>query len=206
MEKISNLGMFKSKINLICWDLDGTLFDTESVWFKMHDLVIEQYGSNLNEKEISQAQEKIAGKMYRTIGYRANADKAILYFKEKGIYQALVNQCPQTNKAMMENENVSSTFALNKFDSIISEDDFSKEQKIEKKDLFLKALEKAQVSDVSKAIAIEDLPNDLKIAKEIGMTTIWARNEDYPFSEEELNDIKKYADFYVDDFTELINN
>lgn len=202
MEKVSSLDISQMGIKLICWDLDGTLFDTESAWYKMHDLVVEKYGLNLSKEEMNTAQEKIAADMYRTIGYRANADKALLYFKNQGIHQSLVNPCPLTNKTMMGNQSVISQFGFDQFDSIVSEDNFS--EKIGKKEMYLKAMEIAKIIDSKEAIAIEDLPDGLESAKNAGMITIWARNKEYPFTKEELSEIEKLADYYVDDFSELI--
>lgn len=202
MEKLPKLYVLNTGIKLIGWDLDGTLFDTESVWYRMHDLVIQKYGHNLGEEEINKAQEDIAEQMYRTVSYRANADMALKYFKELGIHQSLVNYCALTNKTMMQNPNVLSQFGFDKFDSIISSENFSVE--VGKKEMYLAAMEMAKISDPVKAVGIEDLPDGLEGAKKAGMITIWARNPDYPFSKEELSDIKGLADFYVDDFSELV--
>ena len=62
MKKITSLD---SNIKLICWDLDGTLFDTELMWFNMDQHV----------KEQNKTSEEIAAIAYKTWGYRANADK-----------------------------------------------------------------------------------------------------------------------------------
>ena len=179
MKKLSNIYMSRAGIKLISWDLDGTLFDTESQWVK---------NPNMSEEE--------AEKMYRTIGYRANADKALWYFKNKGVYQAIINQCELTNKAMIENPSVISQFKFENFDSIISD--------ASKSEMYLEALELAKISDNEKTIGIDDLPDGLEAVKKAGMTAVWARNLKYPFSKNELKDIEKLADFYIEDFSELV--
>ena len=202
MREINNINEFKSKIKLICWDLDGTLFDTETMWYNMNKLVVEKYGSILNNDQISKVSEEIAANTYKSIGYRANADIALNYFKENNILQVIINKCDLTNKAMLNNENVNKTFALKNFDQIISEKLF--DDKFNDEDMYLKALDMFDIKDKSSVVAICDMPFELKIAKNVGILTIWAKNKDYPFTEKELKDIEDNADFYVEDFKDLI--
>ena len=98
MQKISNL--LELNIKLICWDLDGTLFDTETMWFNMDKLITEKYGSNLSQEEYDKASETIAAAAYNSWGYRANAEKVLNLFKEKEICQVVINKCDLTNKTM----------------------------------------------------------------------------------------------------------
>ena len=204
MEKVSKSNIPKLGIKLICWDLDGTLCDTESVWFKMPQLVTEKYGCGLNKEETNIAQEKIAADMYLSIGYRANAGKALNYFKKQGIKQYLINQCPLTNKAMIKNSNINSQFEFAKFDDIISSENFSSGE-IGKKEMYLKALEVAGIKNAKQVIAIEDLPDGLDAAKKAGMITVWAKNPDYPFTEDELIEINNLAEYYIEDFFDLVS-
>lgn len=202
MKKIDNINEFKSKIKLICWDLDGTLFDTETMWYNMDKLVVEKYGSTLNNNQISKASEEIAANTYKTIGYRANADIALKYFKENNILQVIINKCDLTNKTMLNNENVNKTFALNNFDQIISEKSF--DDNFNDEDMYMKALDMFGIKDKSSVVAICDMPFELKNAKNVGILTVWAKNKDYPFNEQELKDIEENADFYIEDFRDLI--
>lgn len=200
MKKIIDLE--KLNIKLICWDLDGTLFDTETMWFNMDKLITEKYGKELSKDEYNNASEKIAADAYNNWGYRANADKALKSIKNKGIYQVVVNKCSLTNKSMLKNTNVNNTFSFNNFDEIISEETF--ESDITLKDMYEYALEKYKISDNELAVAICDMPFELKEAKDSGFTTIWAKNKNYPFTKAELKEIKNFADYYVEDFLDLI--
>lgn len=188
MKKLTNL---ESKIKLICWDLDGTLFDTETMWFNMDKLVEEQQKSS----------EEIAEIAYKTWGYRANADKALNYFKEKNIHQVVINRCDLTNDTMFKNEAVNNTFAFTKFDFIISEKSFTDE--FTNEDMYEKALDTIGIKDKEEVIAICDMPFELQAAKNSGLTTVWAKNKEYPFTEEELKEIETAADYYIEDFADL---
>lgn len=202
MKKLGKINELKSKIKLICWDLDGTLFDTETMWNNMDKLVAEKYGSTLNSNQISKASEEIAANTYKSIGYRANADIALNYFKENNILQVIINKCDLTNKTMFNNEIVNKTFAFNNFDQIISEKSF--DDKFNDEDMYIKALDMFGIKDKSSVVAICDMPFELKSAKNVGILTIWAKNKEYSFTENELKDIEENADFYVEDFKDLI--
>ena len=84
----------------------------------------------------------------------------------------------------------------------ISEKSFTTEFTDE--DMYQKALKDFNINDNDIAIAICDLPFELKAAKNSGLTTIWAKNVNYPFTQDEEDEIKSLADYYVEDFTELI--
>ena len=202
MKKLGKINELKSKIKLICWDLDGTLFDTETMWNNMDKLVAEKYGSTQNSNQISKASEEIAANTYKSIGYRANADIALNYFKENNILQVIINKCDLTNKTMFNNEIVNKTFAFNSFDQIISEKSF--DDKFNDEDMYIKALDMFGIKDKSSVVAICDMPFELKSAKNVGILTIWAKNKEYSFTENELKDIEENADFYVEDFKDLI--
>lgn len=189
MKKLNKLD---KKIKLICWDLDGTLFDTELMWFNMDKLVEEQQKTS----------EEIAAIAYKTWGYRANADKALNYFKENNIHQVVINKCDLTNDTMFKNETVNNSFPFTNFDSIVSERSF--EEKFTNEEMYDKALATIGISNKEEVIAICDMPFELEAAHNSGITTVWAKNKDYPFTEEELKEIKKVADYYIEDFEELI--
>ena len=140
MQKISNL--LELNIKLICWDLDGTLFDTETMWFNMDKLITEKYGSNLSQEEYDKASETIAAAAYNSWGYRANAEKVLNLFKEKEICQVVINKCDLTNKTMFKNKVVNSSFPFNYFDEIISELSFHDEFSLS--DMYKYALKKIQ--------------------------------------------------------------
>ena len=202
MKKLDNIIELKSKIKLICWDLDGTLFDTETMWFNMNQLVIEKYGNELNSNQIAKASEEIAADTYNNIGYRANVDKVLNYFKENNVLQIIINKCDLTNKTMFNNEIVNKTFSFNNFDQIISEKSF--DDKFNDEDMYIKALDMFDIKDKSSVVAICDMPFELKKAKNVGIVTIWAKNNEYPFTENELKEIEENADYYVEDFKDLI--
>ena len=191
----------KTPIKLICWDLDGTLFDTESMWYYMDDKVKEKYGKDLSRDEINKYSEFFAAEAYKTWGYRANADVALNHFQDKGIKQIVVNKHDLTNQTMFKNELVNKQFSFNNFDCIISELDFK--DKYELEDMFKLAIKKYKITNPEEVVAICDMPFELEAAKKAGMITIWAKNKDYPFTEEELKDIKKVADYYIEDFKDL---
>jgi len=201
MKKLSSLKELNPKVKLICWDLDGTLFDTETMWYNMDKLVVEKYGNGLSKEEAGKASEEIAASAYKTWGYRANADKALNYFKENNVYQVLINRCDLTNKTMLKNEIVNNTFAFNNFDGIVSEESF--EDKFTNEDMYIKALDIVKITEKLEVVAICDMPFELKSAKDSGLVTVWAKNDDYPFTENELKDIEKVADYYVEDFSDL---
>lgn len=201
MKKVNKLLKSLPNIKFICWDLDGTLFDTEVMWYNMDKLVAEKYGS-VSKGEVGKASEEIAANAYKTLGYRANAAKALNYFKDNGLSQVVVNKCELTNKTMLKNEEVNKTFPFEKFDLIASETLFK--CKFTDEELYNKALDLVKVSDKSTVVAICDMPFELKAAKNIGISTIWAKNKNYPFTNDELKEIKEVADYYVEDFTDLI--
>ena len=188
MKKINKLD---SNIKLICWDLDGTLFDTELMWYNMDNLA----------KEQNKTSEEICSVAYKTWNYREHADEALNYFKKKMIPQLVINKCDLTNQAMYKNETISKTFPFNQFDDVISEKNFPDECSLN--DLFELAHNNYDIKNVEEAVAICDMPFELKAAKDSGFTTIWAKNNDYPFTEEELTDIEKYSDYFVEDFRDL---
>ena len=192
MKKINNLLKTLPNIKLICWDLDGTLLDTEKMWYDMDELV----------KQSGKSSEDIAAEAYKTWGYRANGEKALNYFKDNQIKQVIINKCDLTNQSMLKNETINQTFPFTKFASIISEKSFTTEFTDE--DMYQKALKDFNINDNDIAIAICDLPFELKAAKNSGLTTIWAKNVNYPFTKDEEDEIKSLADYYVEDFTELI--
>lgn len=202
MKKLTSIKNLNPKIRLICWDLDGTLFDTETMWYNMDRLVVEKYGNELSKEESEKASEAIAANAYKNWGYRANAHKALNYFKENNIYQVVINRCDLTNKTLFKNETVNNTFSFNNFDSIISEESF--EDKFTNEDMYIKALDIIKISDKSEVVAICDMPFELKAAKSSGIITVWAKNKEYPFTEDELEDIEKVADYFVEDFADLI--
>lgn len=202
MKKIGNIKKMFSKVKLICWDLDGTLFDTEIMWYNMNKLIVREYGNELREEEAAKASEKIAANAYKTFGYRANAEKALNYFKEKKYMQVVINKCDLTNKTMFNNETVNNTFSFDNFDYIVSEKSF--EKKFTDEDMYTKALELTNILNKKEVIAICDMPFELKTAKNCGITAIWAKNKDYPFTEVELKEIEEIADYYVEDFADLI--
>lgn len=189
MKKLTSLD---SKIKLICWDLDGTLFDTETMWFNMDKLVEEQ----------KKTSEEIAAIAYKTWGYRANADKALNYFKNNNIHQVVINRCDLTNDTMFKNETVNNSFPFSKFDAIISEKSF--EDKFTNEDMYQKALDTLGITNKEEVIAICDMPFELQAAANSGIKTVWAKNKNYPFTDEELKEIKAVADYYVEDFATLI--
>lgn len=189
MKKITSLD---SNIKLICWDLDGTLFDTELMWFNMDQHV----------KEQNKTSEEIAAIAYKTWGYRANADKALNYFKDNNIHQIVINKCDLTNDTMFKNEKVNNTFNFTNFDYIVSERTF--EDKFTDEDMYKKALELVNITDKKEVVAICDMPFELSSAHNFGLTTIWAKNKEYPFTEEELKEIEEIADYYIEDFEDLI--
>ncbi len=192
MKKISSLKDLNPQIKLICWDLDGTLFDTELMWFNMDKLV----------EESGKSSEDIAAEAYKTWGYRANADKALNYFKDNDVYQVVINRCDLTNKTMFKNEEVNKTFAFDSFDSIVSEKSF--DDKFTNEEMYERALNVVNVKEKDTVVAICDMPFELEAAKNSGVITIWAKNKAYPFTEDELKDIGKFADYYVEDFSDLI--
>lgn len=191
----------KTPIKLICWDLDGTLFDTESMWYYMDDRVKEKYGKDLSRDEINKYSEAFAAEAYKTWGYRANAEIALKYWKDKGIKQIVVNKHDLTNQTMFKNELVNKQFNFKNFDCIISELDFK--DKYELEDMYKLAIKKYKITNPEEVVAICDMPFELEAAKKTGMITIWAKNKDYPFTEEELKAIKKVADYYIEDFKDL---
>ena len=93
MKKIDKLN---KNIKVICWDLDGTLFDTEIMWFNMDNLV----------KEQNKSSEEICTVAYKTWDYRENAPIALKFFKKNKIPQVIVNKCDLTNQAMYKNETI----------------------------------------------------------------------------------------------------
>ncbi len=192
MKKISSLKDLNPQIKLICWDLDGTLFDTELMWFNMDKLV----------EESGKSSEDIAAEAYKIWGYRANADKALNYFKDNDVYQVVINRCDLTNKTMFKNEEVNKTFAFDNFDSIVSEKSF--DDKFTNEEMYERALNVVNVNEKDTVVAICDMPFELEAAKNSGVITIWAKNKDYPFTEEELKDIETFADYYIEDFSDLI--
>lgn len=189
MKKLTSLD---KKIKLICWDLDGTLFDTETMWFNMDKLVEEQQKTS----------EEIAATAYKTWNYRANADKALNYFKENNLHQVVINRCDLTNDTMFKNEAVNKSFPFTKFDCIISEKSF--ENKFTNEEMYEKAMDIIGITDKEEVIAICDMPFELKAATDCGITTVWSKNKDYPFTDEELKEIKSIADYYIEDFQDLI--
>lgn len=202
MKKILSLNDIKSKIKLVCWDLDGTLFDTETMWYNMDKIIVEKYGKNLSMEETSKISEKIAADAYKTIGYRANAEKTLNYLKKINVKQVLINRCDLTNKTMFSNETVNNLFSFDKFDYIVSEKMFI--DKFDNEDMYKKALDITEILEPKSVVAICDMPFELKAAKNIGIITIWAKNKDYPFTEDELKEIEEMADYYIEDFAELI--
>ncbi len=191
----------KTPIKLICWDLDGTLFDTESMWYYMDEKVKEKYGKDLSRDEINKYSEVFAAEAYKTWGYRANAEIALNYWEDKGIKQIVVNKHDLTNQTMFKNELVNKQFNFKNFDCIISELDFKDIYELE--DMFKLAIKKYKITNPEEVVAICDMPFELEAAKKAGMITIWAKNKDYPFTEEELKAIKKVADYYLEDFKDL---
>lgn len=202
MKKIDDVKNLFSNVKLICWDLDGTLFDTEVMWYNMDKLIVQEYGNGLRKEEIEKASEEIAATAYKTWGYRANAEKALNYFKENCYHQVVINKCDLTNKTMFNNDVVNNTFSFDNFDYIVSEKSF--EDKFTDEDMYAKALELTNISNKEEVIAICDMPFELRNAKNCGITTIWAKNKDYPFTEVELKEIEEIADYYVEDFVDLI--
>lgn len=202
MERISNIKKTNSNIKLICWDLDGTLFDTEIMWYNMDKIVIKKYGNELSKEEFEKASEEISKNAYKTLGYRANADKALNYCKKNNFYQVLINRCDLTNKTMFKNEIVNNTFSFNNFDFIASEKSFN--EQFTDEDMYIKALDVFKQVNKSEVVAICDMPFELKAAKNCGIITIWAKNKDYPFTEEELKNIEELADYYIEDFADLL--
>ena len=97
MKKIDKLN---KNIKVICWDLDGTLFDTEIMWFNMDNLV----------KEQNKSSEEICTVAYKTWDYRENAPIALKFFKKNKIPQVIVNKCDLTNQAMYKNETINKSF------------------------------------------------------------------------------------------------
>lgn len=188
MKKINKID---SKIKMICWDLDGTLFDTELMWYNMDNLV----------KEQNKSSEEICSLAYKTWDYRANAGVALKHFNKNNITQVIINKCDLTNDAMYKNETIKKSFPFDKFDLVVSEKLFDKEPSVE--DLFKLAIKKFKYKK-EEIIAICDMPFELEAAKKSGLTTIWAKNKNYPFTKEELADIEKYSDYYVEDFKDLI--
>lgn len=188
MKKLTSL----KNIKLICWDLDGTLFDTETMWYNMPKL----------EKEQNKTSEEIAAIAYKTWGYRANAEKALNYFKEQNIHQVVINKCDLTNDTMYKNETVNNTFPFTEFDAIISEKSFK--EKFTDEDMYTKALELMGIENKEEVLAICDMPFELQAAKNSGIKTVWAKNKEYPFTKEELEQIKNIADYYIEDFSSLI--
>ena len=189
MKKIDKID---SNIKLICWDLDGTLFDTEIMWFNMDNLV----------KEQNKSSEEICSLAYKTWNYREHAEDSLKYFKEKNIPQVIINKCDLTNQAMYKNETIKKSFPFTQFSEVISEKNFDAECSLE--DMFKLAYKKYNIKNKKEAIAICDMPFELKAAKDSGYTTIWAKNSEYPFTEEELKEIKEVADYYVEDFADLV--
>ena len=202
MKKICDIKKMLSKVKLICWDLDGTLFDTEVMWYNMDKLIVQKYGNELNKEEVAKASEKIAANAYKNFEYRANAEKTLNYFKEKKYIQVVINKCDLTNKTMFNNEKVNNTFSFNNFDYIVSEKNF--EKKFTDEDMYIKALELTNILNKKEVVAICDMPFELRAAKNCGITTIWAKNKEYPFTEVELKEIEEIADYYVEDFGDLI--
>lgn len=189
MKKIDKLD---KKIRVICWDLDGTLFDTEIMWFDMDNLV----------KEQNKSSEEICEIAYKTLNYREHAEVALKYFKENKIPQVIVNKCDLTNQAMYKNETINKMFSFNQFEEVISEKNFKEECTLE--DMFKLVYQKYNIKAKKEAIAICDMPLELKAAKNAGFSTIWAKNKNYPFTETELKEIEKSSDYYVEDFRNLI--
>jgi len=189
MKKIDKLN---KNIKVICWDLDGTLFDTEIMWFNMDNLV----------KEQNKSSEEICTVAYKTWDYRENAPVALKYFKENKIPQVIVNKCDLTNQAMYKNETINKSFPFDQFEEVISEKNFQEECSLE--DMFKLACQKYDIKDKKEAIAICDMPFELKAAKDTGFTTIWAKNKNYPFTKDELKEIEKFSDYYVEDFRDLV--
>ena len=191
MEKIINLAKTLPKIKLICWDLDGTLLDTEKMWHNMDKLV----------KETGKKSEEIAAEAYKTWGYRAHAEIALKHFKEENIKQVIINRCDLTNKTIIKNETLNQAFPITQFDAIIGEDSFEKD--FTNEDMYQKTTDDLKINTKS-AVAICDMPFELKAAKNSGIITIWAKNKDYPFTSDELKEIETIADYYVEDFADLI--
>lgn len=189
MRKICRLN---KKIKLVCWDLDGTLFDTEAMWYNMDSLV----------KEKGKSSEEIAADAYKNWGYRANAEKLLKYFKDNNIHQIVINKCDLTNKTMYKNEKVNKSFSFNNFDGIVSETSFK--DKFTDDEMYRLAMKMVNITNKEEVIAICDMPFELEVPHKLGIKTIWAKNKDYPFTEVELQSIKEIADYYIEDFADLI--
>lgn len=202
MKKIRDIKKNISNVKLICWDLDGTLFDTEIMWYNMDKLIVEKYGNEISKEEAQKKSEEIAANEYKTCGYRANAAKTLNCFKEKGYHQVVINKCDLTNKTIFNNEFVNNTFPFDNFDFIVSEKSF--QDKFTAEDMYEKALDLTNISNKEEVVAICDMPFELRTAKNYGITTIWAKNKDYPFTADELKEIEEVADYYVENFEDLI--
>ena len=103
---------------------------------------------------------------------------------------------------MYKNETINKSFPFDQFEEVISEKNFQEECSLE--DMFKLACQKYDIKDKKEAIAICDMPLELKAAKDTGFTTIWAKNKNYPFTKDELKEIEKFSDYYVEDFRDLV--
>jgi beta-phosphoglucomutase-like phosphatase (HAD superfamily) len=203
MEKFTKRHVQQLGVKFIGWDLDGVMFDTESQWFKMDEMLTARYGS-VKEEDVGKLTEDYAEEMYCAIDFMANADKVLHYLKKQGVHQSLVTPCPLTVKAMRErNPHVLSKFNFTEFDSVVTRDNFDGND-VGKEKMYIEAMSFAKLSGPKLGIAFEDLPADIEGAKRAGLITVWVRNKDYPFTDEELNNINKFADYYIDDFMEII--
>lgn len=235
-----NFDKIIKNLELVIFDLDGTLIDSNGVnnnldvelarflgenksseeilferdnFFKKNtntgDIYLNyceylktKYKSNLSKNEILQYRRDLSNQISKDIKYKPDADKAIKYLKENKIKIALgtVSRRETLNIYINENENIKNKCNLQEyFDFIITKDDVK--LKKPNPEVYNKIIEKFNIFDLSKCVVIEDSLTGILAAKNANLNVIAIYDE---YSNKNRQEINKLADYYVDNFKDLI--
>lgn len=182
---------------------DTVLGESKSndIYLDYAEFLGKKYKSNLSPNEIYEKRVSIADKFRTTMEYKKDADKVLHILKDNGYILALGTT---TTKRSLDaynyrNENMMKKAKIYDMFSVI----YSKEDVEKKKpdpEVHYKILEKLNVKP-EECLVIEDSLIGVKAAVNAGIDVIAIYDK---YSIEDLEEIKKIANYYFENFTDIL--
>ena len=212
-------------IEAVIFDMDGTLLDSMWIWPDIDDVFLEKYGLDKPEgfqegmegksytetaqyfldlfptltqtkEEIMEEWNEMAHDRYVTeVPLKAGAKEFILDMREKGVKIGIAT----SNSRTLVNDTLKALGIEDLFDSVRTSCEAGAGKPAP--DVYLLVADDLVV-EPEKCLVFEDVPMGIMAGKNAGMKTCAVEDD---FSRQQTAKKKELADYYINDFTDIIN-